>query len=96
MVDLCGRNPDAVKVPLGQVRGESSPERLLYLKTKFAGLMGVASVTLFNQGTYYFVAKDPGQTLQFPFGHRCYGRPRYHWVATESGIEFGYLVDEGP
>lgn len=94
MSDATSHRPAAVKVPLGLARGETSAERLRHLKTEFAGLMGVSSVTVFNQGTFYFVAQDPGQTLQFPFGHPRYGQPRYDWIAGGGGVEFGYLMDE--
>ena len=94
MVDLAGREVDAVKVPLGHARGESSSERLRHLKAEFAGMLRAESVTVFNQGTYYFIAKDPAQTLQLPFGHRRYGQPRYDWIFQDGGVELGYLVDE--
>lgn len=94
MIDPTGARPDAVKVPLSHVRGESSAERLRSLKTDFASRMGAESIAVFNQGTYYFIATDSGQTLQFPFGHRQYGQARYDWIVQDGGVEFGYLVSE--
>jgi hypothetical protein len=85
--------PDAVRVPLSYARGETSGERLRYLKAKFAVVMGVMSVAYFNQGTYYFIAKDTGQTLRFPFGHDRYGQSRYEWQDQGDGISYGHLVE---
>jgi hypothetical protein len=63
------------------------------LKTRFAGVLGQSSITVFNQGVFYFIAPDPGQTLNFPFGHGRDNQPRYRWEPQEEGVEFGYLVE---
>jgi len=85
--------PDSVKVPLGYARGESSGERLRFLKNRFAPVLGVASVAIFNQGAYYFIAKDSDETLFFPFGHERYGQSRFDWLEQGNGISFGRLVE---
>jgi hypothetical protein len=85
--------PEALKVPLALAQGSSSRERLLCLKRRFAGVLGQSSITVFNQGAYYFIAPDPGQTLNFPFGHGRDNEPRYRWEAQGEGVEYGYLVE---
>jgi hypothetical protein len=94
MPDLPKPVPDALKVPLAQACGSSSRERLLSLKAQFAPLLGRQTITVFNQGTFYFVAPDPSQTLNFAFGHGRDNQPRYRWEAGARGIELGYLVAE--
>jgi hypothetical protein len=86
--------PDALKVPLAQACGTSGRERLLSLKAQFGPLLGRATITVFNQGSFYFVAPDSNQTLNFVFGHGRDNQPRYRWEAAVSGIELGYLVAE--
>ena len=41
-----------------------------------------------------FITADPLDTLSFPVGHPCEGRPRYAWRAMPDGSEGGSLVPE--
>jgi hypothetical protein len=94
MPDLPTPVPDALKVPLALAFGSSSRERLLSLKAQFGPVLDRQTITVFNQGSFYFVAPDPSQTLNFAFGHGRDNEPRYRWEVGDSGIELGYLVAE--
>ena len=86
--------PDAIIVPLGFARGDSSQDRLQFLKSRLASAMGIESIAVFNQGTFYFVAPTPDQTLLYPADDPRHPSPRYDWREQEDGVRFGYLIEE--
>ncbi len=45
-------------------------------------------------GGRLFITADPRDTLSFPVGHPCEGRPRYTWTAAPDGSERGVLREE--
>ena len=87
------RTVDAIKVPLGFARGSTARERLQHLKVIFAPLLGCDTITVFNQGEYYFITRDASQTMLFPLDHPRQGQPRYTWQARPDGVTLGTLVE---
>lgn len=88
------RLPDAIIVPLGYARGDSSRDRLQSLKAQLGATLGVESISVFNQGTYYFVTPTPDQTMLYPVDDPRHPGSRYEWREQGDGVRFGFRVEE--
>lgn len=75
--------PDCVTVPRPYLSGGGRPHSAL--DARFGPVLGVRTVTLFNQGQCTLLAKDPHATLHYPSMHELSPAECHEWwVVAES------------
>ena len=91
--------PDALKLPEAWKKGQTQIDRIDSILAIAEPLLNVdrskgeRAYIRRQPGGRLFVTADPRDTLQFPSGHPRAGQPRYHWVASADGAEYGYLIE---
>lgn len=94
------KRPDALMIPERFKTGARMSDRVASVADIAEPLLvvdrlaGERAYIRIQPGGRLFVSKDTHDTILFPKGHPRDGRPRYHWVPQESGVEYGYLVPE--
>jgi hypothetical protein len=93
--------PQALLLPESWKKGQTQLERIDSILAIAEPLLqvdrslGQRAYIRRQPGGRLFITADPHDTLQFPVGHPQEGRPRYHWVVTDDGCEYGHLEEEG-
>ncbi len=99
-------NPDALKFPMAKQTKEHDPLKLLTKMNKTLvraeKLLGLAPgekayIRKQHDGSYYFITRNPHDTMLFPVHSDYEGQPRYTWVPQPDkgeGVMFGFLKDE--
>jgi hypothetical protein len=91
--------PDALMLPEAWKRGETQIDRIDSILAIAEPMLSVdrskgeRAYIRRQPGGRLFVTTDAHDTLQFPIGHPREGRPRYRWVVSADGSEYGYLIE---
>lgn len=99
-MNLTNPVPDALFIAETWKRGRTLYERMNAILDVSEPLLGVDRTRgerayIRRQGDgWFFVTRDPNDTIYFPLNTPLRGRPRYNWLDEADGIRQGHLVPE--